>query len=409
MYIWIFTPRAAKYPERFLPPEGSLSFVIMEKLNILIANNWRFTTGGLEVWGSKLAKGLLERGHQVAFAVRRDSKLRQQLKGDGLEVYAYPMRGDMDPRTVFPMMRLIREKPFHVILTMRERDFRLASLAAKLARRGRVVARLRAVCGHNRNQWRRDFQFYRQRWRYNYFATKVVTNSHMGKRDLVEGGWLSEDKVEVIHNGVDLRVFDPEKVPRGVVRQEYGIPTAATVVVLIAGITARKGQLILVEAAEEILKRQRDTFFLIVGPINYLAYYEELVKRVDQSMYRERIILTGLRSDIPRILADGDVLVLPSGAEGLSNVVLEAMAMGRPVIATDVGGMLEAVEHGGNGFLLPVPVKLPDFCKKLEFLLTHPKERERMGFAGRKKVQQEFDLVQSVERYESLFYRILAA
>ena len=382
----------------------------MEKLRILITNNWRYITGGVEIWQRRLAQGLIERGHKVVFGVRWGSRLFGELQGEGFEVHAFPMRGDVDPRTVLPMRRLIRERQIDIILAMRERDFRLAGLASKLAGRGRVVVRLRSVCGHDRGQWRRDFQFVRQRWRYRYFASRVITNSEMGKRDLVEGGWLAEEKVVVIRNGLDLRLFDPDKTPRGRLRREYNISEGATVITLIGRITKGKGQIILAQAAGDILKRHPDAFFLFVGNTTDQEYCRKLVEQIRQSsLFRERMILTGFRDDVPSIFADTDILVLPSEAEGLPNVVLEAMAMRCPVIATDVGGTGEVLEDSVNGFLLRMPIQLGHLCDRLGFLLTHPEERKRLGSAGRRKVQAEFDLNRSMERYEALFYKILEA
>ncbi|OGQ81755.1 MAG: hypothetical protein A3F90_13445 [Deltaproteobacteria bacterium RIFCSPLOWO2_12_FULL_60_19] len=376
-------------------------------LNILIANNWRYNIGGVELWADRLAADLRGRGHRVAFVVRRDSKLYPKLIADGAEVHAFPMRGDMDPRTVIPLARLIRRKRLDIILTLRERDFRLAGLAAKLAFRGRVVARMRAVSGHDQSQHKRNFQFYRQRWRYNYFAAKVITNSARGKRDLVEGGWLAADRVEMLRNGVDLTVFDPDRVPRGAVKKEFGIPADAPVVSLIARLSEGKGQLLLAEAACRLRERHPNAFFLLVGGPTRQKFLQTLREFIQEAGLRERLILTGFRTDVARILADTDAVVLPSVAEGLPNVVLEAMAMRRPVIATDVGGTEEVVEDGVNGFLLPVPVSGPLLCEKLDFLLAHPAERERMGRMGRAVVEREFDLRRSVERYEELFYRVL--
>jgi len=379
----------------------------MEKLHILITNNWGRTTGGLEVWQRRLARGLLGSGHQVWFGVRNGSLLEEELRTEGFDVHAFPMRGEVDPRTVVPMARLIRQAGIDLLLCMREGDFRLAGLAAKLAGRGRVIVRLRAVCGHDRTHWKRDFHFARQRWRYRHFAAHVVTNSEMGKRDLVEGGWLPEEKVAVIHNGVDLSAFDPERTARGILRREYGIPVDALVAVLIGRIGKTKAPMILVKAAEDILQRQPNAFFLLVGAPSDQAYYTEVKEYLARSPNREHILFTGLRHDIPQVLADSDVLVNPSGLEGLPNVVLEAMAMGRPVIATDAGGTAEVVKDGGNGFLLPLPVSLPLLVDKLEFLFTHPEERRRMGVAGRARIEKDFDMPQSISRYEALCLKVL--
>ena len=98
----------------------------MENLNILFTSHSRYSTGGVELWQRRLGKGLVERGHHVIFCVKQHSKFFREIETDGFERHALPMKGELDPLTVIPMVRLIRNEGIDVVLSMRERDFRLA-------------------------------------------------------------------------------------------------------------------------------------------------------------------------------------------------------------------------------------------------------------------------------------------
>ncbi|MFQ5797058.1 MAG: glycosyltransferase family 4 protein [Bacteroidota bacterium] len=377
----------------------------MDRLKVLITNSMPFL-GGAEKFAWKLGKGLLGCGHKVSFAVKTHSALAELLQSEHLVVHRLPMRGDADPYSLLSMIRLTRAKRTDIILSTCERDFRLAGLATRLGGRGRVIPRLRSVWPPDRKHWAKTVRFCRQRFNYRFFASRIITNSVEGKRDLVEGGWMKEGTVEVVYNGVDLRIFDPARVEKGAVKQQLGISRDATMVTLIARIAVEKGQALFVDVAENLLEDHPHTYFLIVGRPTSQSYYEELLRRLRSSQYGDHILLTGFRDDVESVLADTDILVLPSVEEGLPNVVLEAMAMECPVVATDVCATNEAVEDDVTGYLIPFPISNDLLVGRLRSLIEDRELRRRMGHQGRRKVEGKFDFEQTLRRYEEVFARV---
>ncbi len=383
----------------------------MEKLNVLITNSMPFL-GGAELWGWKLGRGLLARGHEVTFAVRSQSALAQLLRRKKFAAHEFPMRGDAEPYSLLSMVRLTRALEIDIILSTCERDFRLAGLATKLGGQGSVIPRLRSVWPHRsvaavsegcRGRWSKTLRFHRQRFNYNFFASKIITNSAGGKRDLVEGGWAKDDSVEVVYNGVDLSIFDPAGVRRGTIKRQFGIPPEAIVVTQVARIAEEKGQILLVDAAERLLKDYPHTYFLFVGTPTSKSYHEELMRRVHSCPHDEHILIVGFVDEVERVLADTDILALPSAEEGLPNAAIEAMAMECPVVAADVCSTNEAVEDGVTGYLMPNPVSGGSLADRLRLLLEDRECRRRMGWRGRRKVQEKFNLEKSIRRYEEVF------
>lgn len=394
---------------RSFTPDAFLSLRIgrihMDRLKILITNSTRFL-GGAEKWAWNLGKGLLKRGHDVSFAVKSHSELARLLLKECRSLSELPMRGDADPYSLLTMIRLTRTMGTDVVVTTCERDFRLAGLATKLGGRGRVVARLRSVCDADPAHNRRTIRFYRRRLNYNLFAARLITNSDCGKRDLMNGGWVSGRKVELVYNGVDLTIFNPARVEKGALRRQFGIPQEAVVIALIARIAKEKGQLLFVDAADRLLEEYPHTYFLIVGEPTSQIYFEGLLHLVRTGSSGHHIVLTGFRDDVERVLADTDVLLLPSIEEGLPNVVIEAMAMERPVVATNVGATNEVVEDGINGYLIPFPIPMDLLLERLGTLIERPELRERMGREGRRTVEEKFDFEKAVRAYEQVLFEV---
>ena len=383
----------------------------MERLKVLITNSMPFL-GGAEKWAWTLGKGLLGRGHEVSFAVKSHSGLAQVLHSEHLSVRELPMRGDAEPYSLLSMIRLTRVKKTDIILSTSERDFRLAGLAAKLGGSGKVIPRLRSVWSPNPldppwcaglRSWAKTVRFYRQRFNYNFFASKIITNSVGGKRDLVDGGWVKDRRVEVAYNGVDLTIFDRDRVEKGAIKRQFGIPQDSVVVTLIARIAVEKGQVLLVDVAENLLELHPHTYFLIVGAPTSHSYNVELLRRLRACPFGDHILLTGFRDDVDRVLADTDILFLPSLEEGLPNAILEAMAMKCPVLATDVCATNEAVEDGVTGFLVPIPISKDLLVRRLRSLIEDRELRTRMGIRGRRKVEDKFDFGKAIRRYEDVF------
>ncbi len=226
--------------------------------------------------------------------------------------------------------------------------------------------------------------------------------------------WLKNgDKLIKIYNGVDLKDFNPETSGEKI-RNEFGINPNTIVVGTVGNLIPWKGHVYFLEAAREIIgvrsqiSEAREIKFLVVGEdiSQNKKYREELIKLTENMGLAEKVIFTGFRRDISQVMAALDILVLPSVEEPFGRVIIEAMACGKPVVATKAGGAPEIVKDGETGFL--VPMKNPHaIAEPVINLLNDKNKAKEMGIKGRKKVEDFFDIETNVKQTENLYSRLL--
>jgi glycosyltransferase involved in cell wall biosynthesis len=194
-------------------------------------------------------------------------------------------------------------------------------------------------------------------------------------------------------------------------RQELGLPPHTRLIAVCSRLTPMKGIEHLLDAASVVGRGRPDLRFLVIGGPSHIgdgSYKSELERYAASLGLGNRVIFTGFRTDIAKILPEIDISVLPSLSEGLSNSLLEAMAAGVPVIATRVGGTPEAVEDGKTGLLVP-PADLSALIRAITFLLDNPQSARRMSEEGRHHVLSSFSVQKMVQDTESLYFRLLHA
>lgn len=219
---------------------------------------------------------------------------------------------------------------------------------------------------------------------------------------------ISPDRIHQIYNGVDQTLFSPGPEKGAGVLPPRLVAAEGTVALGSVGRLAEvKNQGSLLEAMYILLKRRpewRNTLRLVLvgdGPLR-----EALEKQVLELGLDAVVWLAGDRDDIPRLLHTMDIFVLPSLAEGISNTLLEAMATGLPVVATQVGGNPELVEHGSNGYLVPVS-DVQALAQTLQALIESPADRIRMGENGLHKIRRSFDWDSTLEAYLGVYDKLL--
>ncbi len=247
-----------------------------------------------------------------------------------------------------------------------------------------------------------------QRWVLG-LADRVLVNAD-SIRDWLQEQGLNGERISVIRNGIDLSRYEQNRAP-GNIRRELGIPDTAPVAVLIARLNPSKGVDDFIKAAAMVAARQPDARFLVVGAdlrtkdgvTSEDMTYRKSLQQLAQSLgVGEQVIFTGHRNDTPDLLAAAAISVLPSHSEGLSNTLLESMASGVPMVATDVGGNPELVKEGINGRL--VPVRSPEhLAQAMEGLLANPEEREILGARARSMAWRDYSLAGMVAKTERLY------
>ena len=239
-------------------------------------------------------------------------------------------------------------------------------------------------------------------------ADRVLVNAEAVKSWLAEQGFPAA-RITVIPNGVDLSRFNTPANPRAV-RRSLGVSEDARLVAVVSRLHRLKGIEDFLEAAAVIGTAHPDVRFLVVGnpsPIDNLAYLDELSRHAQRLGLTDRVIFTGLRDDVPALLSAVDVSVMPSLNEALSNVLLESMAAGAPVVATDVGGTIEALQHERNGLLIPA-ANPAAMAAAIDRLLSNPSLARDLGARARQSIADNFSLDRMVAATAAVYEDLLA-
>lgn len=216
-------------------------------------------------------------------------------------------------------------------------------------------------------------------------------------------GIAAPDRFVVIPNGIDLATWDRPRPGVSALRARLGIPEGVPVIGTVAMLVPVKRLDVLLSAAERVLAYRPDALFVIVGDG---ALKGTLEAQAVASGFSSRILFLGLRDDVPDLMHLFDLFALSSDYEGFGISLIEAMAAGRPVVATDVGGVSEVVAHGQTGLL--VPRRDPDrLADALLALLDSPERRETMGTRGRRVASERYSTSGMVDRVDRLYRDLL--
>ena len=214
---------------------------------------------------------------------------------------------------------------------------------------------------------------------------------------------ISHDRVTAIQNAIPCDDFyQPEKRPAS--RLELGLAPEQLVFGYSGRLDPVKRIDLLLMAFAEIYAMRSQVRLLIVGDG---SERKQLEAQAEQLGVADSVIWTGYRADIPEILAAMDVYVQPSHNEGLSLSILEAMAAGKPVIATNVGGLLEVLRHQETGIVIPALSSPLALVNAMQELLTDPSLRARLGEKAQKHVFQEFSLKKMVDAYACVYQSMM--
>jgi glycosyltransferase involved in cell wall biosynthesis len=213
-----------------------------------------------------------------------------------------------------------------------------------------------------------------------------------------------DDRLTLVYNGIDLSEYDELPDPDAP-KNELGLTPTTPVVTTIGRLEHWKGQHVLIEAIPEIHKNHPDTHFLVVGgpAANKPDYAPALHTRCKELGISDKVTFTGIRKDIPSILAASTVLVLPSiTPEPFGRTIVEAMAAACPVIATAAGGPLQIIVDGETGHLVP-PEDHQSLATQIGCILKDPAKARHMGMQGKSRAKELFSLQRLVRDMADLF------
>jgi glycosyltransferase involved in cell wall biosynthesis len=222
--------------------------------------------------------------------------------------------------------------------------------------------------------------------------------------NLIHQHELKKNKISTIYNGIDLDYFNAAlEFPRK--RNEFLQEGEGILIGAIGRLVAEKGLDYLLECMPEVLKRFTQVKLLLVGDGPSRIRLE---RRVLSLGLKDNIIFTGFRNDIREILSCIDILILPSLLEGFPMIILEAMAMAKPIVASDIPGIREQIINGKNGILVPIKDSNA-LAAGIISILSNKKVAENIGLAARKTVDEKFSIERMVAETESLYSSLLKA
>jgi glycosyltransferase involved in cell wall biosynthesis len=360
--------------------------------------------GGAQKYVYYLATHLPKDEYDVAVACGTGGPLIAALREAGIEVYPLPnLTREIDPirdlSALVDLFRLIRKKRPHLVHANSSKAGILGRLASRLAGVPVVIFTAHGFVLNEPLGFLKKSIFHAIEHIGGILSDLIITVSEKDRQLAISCGIMKPGKVVRIHNGLDLawRIVNQKS------KTDFGFNDNDILVGTVANFYPTKGLPFLIKAVPEIQKVFPQTRVVLVGDGKLKPELERLASKLGVS---DSIIFTGQREDVSEILSVLDIFVLPSVKEGLPYALLEAMAARKPVVATAVGGVPEAVVDGETGFLVPAanPEALASSVIKL---LQNPELARGMGEAGHRRVLTYFTVERMVMETKDIYRRIL--
>jgi glycosyltransferase involved in cell wall biosynthesis len=236
------------------------------------------------------------------------------------------------------------------------------------------------------------------------FTHKLITVSKLNQRKAIQLHIAPPEKFMNIYSGIHFDRFENISINKNEKCREIGIDSNSKVIGMVGRLSTQKAPHFLINAVPTVLQHHPDARFIIVGDGELRPEIERLIKSL---AIEKQVKILGYRSDIPELLMIMDIFVLSSSWEGLGRSLTEAMYLGRPVIATQVEGVPELVQHNKTGILVP-PQNTQAIADAIIDLLAHPQKATSLGERAKIRVSKDFCAQRMVEDIECLYERLMA-
>ncbi|MBN1104219.1 MAG: glycosyltransferase family 4 protein [Deltaproteobacteria bacterium] len=354
-------------------------------------------------------RGMHGKGYAAELACAPGGPLIDLVESHGMKVIPFrhlvqPLRPLCDLRALAKLAVYLRRVPYHIVHTHNSKAGFVGRLAARIAGIPVIVHTVHGFAFHDQESCLRKCLFRVLERAASHWCDRMIFIS----QPLID--WALREKVTVeektvkIYSGIELSRFLPvPEAERARLRKKWGIGTEDLVIGMVSKLWEGKGHVTLIKAFQGLREEMGNTRLVIAGE-GYLR--QSLVKQVERMGLAGSVLFTGFLSNPAEIIAVFDVAVLPSLFEGMGRVLLEAMAMEKPVVASRTGGIPDLVEHGVNGFLVN-PGDVSDLRAALSKILKDRNLALRMGREGRKRIGNDFSADQMVRSIDQLYRGLL--
>jgi len=365
-----------------------------------------YVIDGLEFGGGErvflqLAFGLKDR-YRICVATNTGGKFAQELSKLDIQIFSVDMSRQLALKPIRQIRDIILQNRIDLVHSQGARADFFARIAGKIAESSHILCTVAMpVEGFDVTPLRKRVYRFIDQLSENYVDRFLVVSNAL-KQSLTLGRGISSERVVRIYNGIEVNEYQPNLKVNNL-RNEWGIAHADPLVGAIGRLVWQKGLEHLIQAAAEILAAVPEAWFLVVGKGPLRPNLETLARELNIS---DRIIFTGFRSDIRELLSAIDILVVPSLLEGFPVITLEAMAMAKPIVATQLPGIKEQISDGVEGILVP-----PNNSKALGVavlsILQDKKLASTLGGAARSRVESCFSVEKMVGETEKVYLSVL--
>ncbi|MGZ0050369.1 glycosyltransferase family 4 protein [Brevibacillus gelatini] len=363
-----------------------------------------------------LIQKLAEEGHEVHTACT-DTGRFQALRAKGLILWPIAIKRKIEPFSnlcsIWALYRLMKRERYDAVHVHTPVAAVLGRVAARLAGVSPVVYTAHGYYFHD-GMSPGEYRLYYtlEKWFAKHLTDYLLLQSREDYELSVQDGFLPPERIMHLGNGVDVEQrFHPQAVsPEEAmeVRAALGIGADDLVIVYVGRMVGEKGIFELVEAFSRLARESARVRLLLVGDVSASERDQRGQMLQQQCREHPQIVLTGFRRDIPQLLAASDIFVLPSHREGLPRSIIEAMAMGKPIVATNIRGCREEVTDGVNGILVE-PKQSEHLYKALKKLACDARLREAYGQNSRYLAEEHFNEQHVLARQAELFATLFAA
>jgi L-malate glycosyltransferase len=360
----------------------------MFSLHIDTAKSWRGGQNQVLV----TLMGLRALGHRTLLVAHPGGELLQRAR-EGLDLFPLAPKTEMDLSAAWRLSRLIKQLKPAIVHAHDPHGVAMAGLALSMSTQ---LAKPPLVASR-----RVDFHLKgnrMSRWKYRQVDCFICASEAI--RQMLVSDGVPAERAVTVHEGIDLgRV---EAAPPAKLHEEFWLPHHAPLIGNVAALVPHKGHRHLVEAAAAVVRQMPDARFMIAGEGELRPAVERQIK---EHHLEKHVLLAGFRPDVLSLHKAFDIFVMSSVTEGLGTSLLDAMACGKPIVATATGGIPEDVVDGQTGMLVP-PRDHEAIASAIVKLLKDPAMRQRMGAAGLARVRQKFSAERMVRDTLRVYQRV---
>lgn len=348
--------------------------------------------GGLELSTLRLAREFSARHASTILVVPPGTPLADQALRQGLEVaFLKPRMKYGDLLASWELAHILSSHAVEIAVVMQSKDISIA-VASKLACPGVKLVYYQQM------QSTVDKRDAIHTWMYSKLSLWISLTNRM-KTEVLEHTRVPERLVKVVPLGRDTHLFDPGRYDQTSVRRQFGLPLDRTIVAMLGRLDPQKGQEEFLRSLYHVAERYPDVLYLIAGDETHgeTGYRHYLDRLVEELGLGKSVRFLPFTDDVPGFMAAIDLFVLPSYSETFGLVLIEAMAMEKPVVATRAGGVPEIVENGRDGLLIP-PRDEKSLADAIILLLDDPSLRNSLSQHAREDVLRRFDSNRCVDQ-----------